>query len=112
MVKARGAEPADLFADGAAGTGDTPQDGPASADFADLAERVRQELRATLARVQAAETLPWPNLTKTYLAEMRFESIAGWLPGEEAEALKAAFGKEMDRLYRAAGEERPERATS
>lgn len=83
-----------------------------ASDFAELVERIRQEMQATLARVQAAEVLPWPDLTKTYLAELRFESIAGWLPAEEAEAFKAAFGREMERLYRAAGEERPERATS
>jgi hypothetical protein len=33
------------------------------------------------------------------LAELRFDSIAGWLPENEAAALRAEFHRELDRLY-------------
>ena len=54
--------------------------------------------------VRRAATLPWPDLTKATLAELRFNSIAGWLPDEEAAALRAAFEAEMVRLYAAEDE--------
>jgi hypothetical protein len=43
--------------------------------------------------------LPWRDLTAATLAELRFNSIAGWLPDDEATALRAAFQCEMNRLY-------------
>lgn len=106
MAKARVAEQADLFV---ADAGETRPALGGEAVPEDFVERIRAELQATLARAQAAEALPWPDLTRTYVAELRFESIAGWLPGEEARELREAFGVEMERLYRAAGEERPKR---
>jgi hypothetical protein len=54
-----------------------------------------------LARVREAAALPWKDLTQATLAELRFDSIAGWLPEEEAAALRAAFHRELDRLYAA-----------
>ena len=33
------------------------------------------------------------------LVELRFNSIAGWLPEDEASALRAAFQCEINRLY-------------
>ncbi len=62
---------------------------------------MRAELTATLARVRGAGFLPWPDLTQTTLAELRFKSIAGWLPEDEAASLRAAFEVEMARLYEA-----------
>ena len=38
------------------------------------------------------------NATAT-LAELRFDSIAGWLSQDEAAALRAEFHRELDRLY-------------
>jgi hypothetical protein len=70
----------------------------------DFVERVRAELTATLRTVRGADRLPWPDLTRTTLAELRFNSIAGWLPPEEARALRAAFKAEMARLYDAEDE--------
>lgn len=81
---------------------------PPPADFID---RIRAELQQTLARVRAASVLPWSDLTRTYLAELRFHSIARWLGEEEATALRTAFSAEMKRLYEAAGETAPEVAT-
>jgi hypothetical protein len=67
-----------------------------SAAFVD---RIRSELNDTLALVRAADRLPWPDLTRTTLAELRFKSIVRYLPPLEAAALTAAFDAEMDRLY-------------
>jgi hypothetical protein len=61
-----------------------------------------------LALARAADTFPWPDLTRTYMAEMRFNSMANWLPRAEAVALRREFAAEMDRLYEAADEMRPE----
>ena len=67
----------------------------------DFIQRIRDELHTTLALVRSAETFPWPDASRTLLTEMRFKSIAGWLPASEADALRAAFAVEMARLYAA-----------
>jgi hypothetical protein len=69
---------------------------------------IRDELLATLALARGAATFPWPELTKTYMVEMRFNSMSNWLPREEAVVLRRQFSAEMDRLYEAADEMRPE----
>jgi hypothetical protein len=61
--------------------------------------RIRSELEATLCAVRQADTFPWPDLTRATLAELRFHSIARWLPDEEAASLREAFEMEMKRLY-------------
>lgn len=87
--------------------GDRPVDSPAAASLGpdqappELVERVRAELEEALGSVRGAKALPWPDLTRTTLAELRFHSIARWLPAEEAAALTAAFEAEMARLYAA-----------
>ena len=65
----------------------------------DFIARIRDELTGTLARVRDAPSLPWRDLTQATLAELRFNSIAGWLPDDEAAALRTAFQREMERLY-------------
>src|SRR5690349_21227226 len=65
----------------------------------DFVARIRGELEATLASVRGDSRLPWPDLTRTMLAELRFRSIARWLPAGEAASLRAAFEAEMARLY-------------
>jgi hypothetical protein len=72
---------------------------PAEAPPADFIARIRGELTDTLARVCAAVALPWKDLTAATLAELRFNSIADWLPRDEASALRAVFQSEMNRLY-------------
>ena len=67
----------------------------------DFIQGIRDELLATLTRVQGAARLPWRDLTAATLAELRFESISNWLPQPEAEALRSAFAAEMERLYAA-----------
>ena len=49
--------------------------------------------------MREAAVLPWKDLTTATLAELRFNSIAGWLPEGEASALRAAFQCEINRLY-------------
>ena len=61
--------------------------------------RIRNELEGTLHAVRTAAMLPWPDLTRATLAELRFHSIARWLPAAEAQGLRAAFEAEMARLY-------------
>src|SRR5919106_6036222 len=68
---------------------------------AEFVERIRDELVAALGTVREAERLPWPDLTRATLAELRFHSIARWLPEGEAAELRAAFESEMARLYAA-----------
>jgi hypothetical protein len=68
---------------------------------ADFVARIRDELTGTLERVRGAAALPWKDLTAATLAELRFDSIAGWLPQDEAAALRAEFHRELDRLYAA-----------
>jgi hypothetical protein len=70
----------------------------------DFVARIRDELEATLLLVRQAQALPWPDLTRATLAELRFNSIARWLPEGEAAALQAAFEAEMARLYAIADE--------
>ena len=72
---------------------------------ADFIERIRHELLGTLAMARAAARLPWKDPTAATLAELRFNSITNWLPAHEAEALRAAFNREMARLWEAAARE-------
>lgn len=65
----------------------------------DFVQKIRDELLATLEKARGADSLPWRDWTQATLAEMRFHSIAGWLPLEEAGPLRDAFQREFDRLY-------------
>jgi hypothetical protein len=66
---------------------------------ADFIERIRRELTDTLAVARDAAALPWRDLTAATLAELRFNSIANWLPEVEANALRECFAREMARLW-------------
>jgi hypothetical protein len=74
---------------------------------AEFVARIRDELEATLGTVRQAESLPWTDLTRATLAELRFHSIARWLPEEDAAALREAFEAEMRRLYQLEDDRRP-----
>ena len=74
----------------------------------DFIQGIRDELLATLALARSSESFPWSDLTRTYMVEMRFNSMSNWLPRREAVALRREFSSEMDRLYEAADEMRPE----
>jgi hypothetical protein len=43
--------------------------------------------------------MPWNDLTTATLAELRFNSIAGLLPPNEADSLRNDFRVELRRLY-------------
>ena len=68
----------------------------------EFVERIRRELTATLALVTGSVELPWRDLTAATLAELRFKSIADWLPTDEADDLREKFGREMLRLWEVA----------
>lgn len=94
-----------------AGLFDSPADSPSATLVDQLDEHpgeefiqeIRDELCETLALVRGSGSFPWADLTKTYMMEMRFNSMSRWLPRREAVALRRAFAAEMDRLYKAAG---------
>jgi hypothetical protein len=92
MSSYRSSRQPDLFA--AAGQAVLQEPPPA-----DFIARIRGELSDTLARVREAAALPWQDLTAATLAELRFNSIAGWLPDNEAKVFRACFEREMGRLY-------------
>jgi len=71
-------------------------------------QQVRDELNASLELARRSASFPWRDLTQTYIAEMRLYSMSRWLPRPEAVALRRAFAAEMDRLYEAADQARPE----
>jgi hypothetical protein len=100
MSRARVAQQPDLFALQADQSGGNDpvywMEEPPPEDFI---QRIRDELLATLAMVQTANSLPWPNLTRMTLAELRFNSITNWLPKTEAVALRTEFAAAMVRIY-------------
>lgn len=75
---------------------------------AEFVARIRCELEETVCLVRESATLPWLDLTQATLAELRFHSIARWLPEKDAAALRAAFETEMARLYQAEDDRRGE----
>ena len=95
---------------------DIPPDSPTSSLVDELDEHpgedfiqgIRDELHATLALAQTSSSFPWKDLTQTYTVERRVNSMSNWLPRAEAVALRKAFAVEMDRLYEAADQARPE----
>jgi hypothetical protein len=103
MPSLSGRRQADLFAP-RGDLFDAPPRGRAEPPPPDFLARIRAELGATLARAEAAEALPWPDLTAATLAELRFRGILHWLPGAEAAELRSRFEAAMRRLYAAAGE--------
>ena len=69
-------------------------------DRAEYVDDLRRQLHAKLAHVQAAQGLPWRDLTATTLEELSFHSLArSYLPEAESLPLRRAFNKEMRRIY-------------
>ena len=100
MVRFRDSAQLDLFANSGSVL-------PAEAPPSELIARIRGELTGTLARVRGAVAFPWTDVTAATLAELRFNSIAGWLPDDEARELRISFQHEMDRLYAIANKDNP-----
>ena len=65
----------------------------------EIVNLVRARLLATLALVQAAETMPWTDLLAIIREDNAFRFGKNVLPAAEGAALWAAFNVEMDRLY-------------
>lgn len=86
----------DLFADEA-----TAAPRPEFEPSAEFVERIRVELLATLKEARDADLLPWGDLTKATLVELRFKSIMRWLPNDESAELWSSFDTEPERLYQA-----------
>jgi hypothetical protein len=82
---------------------DAPGRKPAWEEHPDQADRVRTELRETLARLRAADAFPFRDGTAAMSAEIRFNDLAEiWLPPDEGYPLQLAFAAEMERLGEAA----------
>ncbi len=65
----------------------------------------RHQFETEFARVTAAETFPWSNLTQAMLAEMKFNSEARTLyPRDQADAMRTEFAAEIARGYEIYGE--------
>ncbi len=107
-MRTRFADQPDLFTPAASAAdeplGATMEEPPDEA----FLQRIRDELTGYLAKAAAAATLPWRDLTEDFLIEMRVYSMSRWLPAAEARDLRRAFGLEMDRLYEAADQARPD----
>ncbi len=59
-------------------------------------EDIRRQLLGVLRLLREAETLPWsPHEFRTW--RIIFPQMTNWLPDDEAEDLKDAFAREMDR---------------
>ena len=58
---------------------------------------IRRRLNALLATARAAESMPWPE-REARMWQTVFPNMAKWLPEEEAEQLRFAFAREMERL--------------
>lgn len=58
---------------------------------------IRRRLHATLETARAADRMPWEP-RKARMWRTVFPQMANWLPREEAEELRLAFAREMERL--------------
>jgi hypothetical protein len=58
---------------------------------------IRKRLHGLLAQVQGAQTMPWAS-RDALMWETVFPQMANWLPQDEADDLRAAFAREIERL--------------
>lgn len=70
---------------------------PPPSPIAHLPSLARQRLDALLAAVRAADRMPWDE-QQAGINALVFHNTANWLPPAEANALRAAFAQELDRL--------------
>jgi hypothetical protein len=64
-------------------------------------EAIRIRLKLLLEKARSAETMPWSE-RDARMWQTVFPNMAKWLPGEEADQLRFAFTRELERLKRAA----------
>lgn len=60
-------------------------------------EVIRARLNALIAKVRAAEKMPWTE-REARMWQTVFPNMAKWLPDEEAEQLRFEFAREIERL--------------
>ncbi|MDP1643749.1 MAG: hypothetical protein Q8L59_16375 [Phenylobacterium sp.] len=58
---------------------------------------IRKRLHGLLAQVQGAQTMPWA-ARDALMWETVFPQMANWLPQDQADELRAAFAREIERL--------------
>ncbi len=63
------------------------------------ADEVRARLEAIFARLRGGDKLAWSELRRLQVV---VPQMTRWLPAAEAEAARAKFAAEMDRLHKAA----------
>lgn len=93
-------EAIDLFGDSAvAAQGRLFADDPVSPvpDYAPDVEAIRRRLAAALASARAAPAQPWSEQDARFWRTV-FPQMSDWLPKDEADALRAAFSRELSRL--------------
>ena len=66
-------------------------------DYRPDPERVRAKLQTILAQPWGADSLPWTRAKAKYYRTV-FPQMSLWLPDDEAEQLRFAFVRELDRL--------------
>ena len=64
----------------------------------EFVEGIRQELLATLARLEGTAVFVRDDLLPALVGERRFWSLLNWLPPDEGAALRVRFDAEMDRV--------------
>ena len=60
---------------------------------------IRARMQAMVAKVTAAERMPWPDRLAIAIVENEFRANMRLLPPDEAAALWADFDRELDRLF-------------
>ena len=98
-------EPTDLFGHGPArgslfGAGESRMQAPARSVLPDP-ETVRRRLTLFLEKARSADRIPWSE-REARMWQTVFPNMANWLPDDEAEQLRFAFAREMERLRSAA----------
>ena len=97
-------EPTDLFGHGPAqglfGAGESRMQAPARSVLPDL-DTVRRRLTLFLEKARSADRMPWSE-REARMWQTVFPNMANWLPDDEAEQLRFAFAREMERLRSAA----------
>ena len=82
------------------GDGEGRLQAPAQNFLPDPAD-IRRRLNALLDKARGAQAMPW-NEREARMWRTVFPNMANWLPNEEADQLRVAFAREMERLTTAA----------
>ena len=78
------------------GEGENRLQPPAQTFLPDPAD-IRRRLNALLDKARSAQAMPWTE-REARMWRTVFPNMANWLPDEEADELRMAFAREMERL--------------